>query len=241
MNNKYKGKGKVYKCPYENHYFYVEIENNFGISFPSCKKPICCFCLKKIYSRTYRKCCIKRKLGLMHLYGKKLYLKLDQREHFSDTINSEKIIFIIPLLNFFFLVGIFFNAFFYKILRKHNNGINDFTYEDLLRKNSKYWVINIIINIITTIFLVLSFFIFSILISILLLILIIIRKKWYMYLVGFFLEDFEYFFSNWSCIHYMPIFIVDDNYSQLNLLFFISNSYINFILMNSKFIKEEFI
>ena len=177
----------------------LEIDNNFGISCPSCKETICCFCIKKIYNGVYEKCCTKRKLSLMDSYGKKIYSNLEDREYYIDLIKQEKCIFITSIVNFFFVIGIFFNAFFYKIVRKNNDGMHNLTYEDLLRQNSKYWVINIIINIFTAVFLVIPFTFFSFLISILLLILIIIRKKWYMYLIGFFLEDYEYYYSNWNC------------------------------------------
>ena len=53
----------------------------------------------------------------MHYKGKE-YINPDERNNFYDS-EYETIIFIIPGISLIFLVGIFFNAFFYKIVRKN--------------------------------------------------------------------------------------------------------------------------
>ena len=195
MNNKYNGKGNIYKCPFANHYFYGE-QKDYGILCPSCNKPICIFCLNPIVDAWYAKCCTKRKLCIMHYKGKE-YTNPDERNNFYDS-EYETIIFIIPGISLIFLVGIFFNAFFYKIVRKNYDEKNyDLTYESFLRRrNDYYWALNIAINGITSLILVIPFLIFNITISILLIILIIIRRKWYMYLIGFFHEDWYFLNKN---------------------------------------------
>jgi len=195
MSNKYNGKGKIYRCSFANHYFYGE-QKDYGILCPSCNKLICIFCLNPIINSWNAKCCTKRKLYLMHFNGKR-YLNPDERNHFYDSEN-EYIIFIIPGINFIFLIGIFLNAFFYKIVRKNYDAKNyDLTYESFLRRKDKfYWALNIAINGITSLILVIPFLIFNITISILLIILIIIRRKWYMYLIGFFHEDWYFLNKN---------------------------------------------
>ena len=132
----------------------------------------------------------------MHYNGKE-YINPDERNNFYDS-EYETIIFIIPGISLIFLVGIFFNAFFYKIVRKNYDEKNyDLTYESFLRRKDKfYWALNIAINGITSLILVIPFLIFNITISILLIILIIIRRKWYMYLIGFFHEDWYFLNKN---------------------------------------------
>lgn len=195
INYKYNGKGNIYKCPFEKHYFYGE-EKEYRIVCPSCNKEICNYCLLPIFEDWNAKCCTKRKLLIMHNNGTTFSNLQDRQRQHGDFYDEEveEIIFFIPGISLIFLVGIFFNAFFYKIVRKYYDKEKfSITYEDHLREvDERYWVINIAINGITSIIMVIPFFIFNIAISLLLLILIIIRSKWYFYLIGFFNEDFYF-------------------------------------------------
>ena len=197
MNELYREQRKIYKCPFKNHYICVE-PNDEIIKCPSCNKEICLFCLNEFTNSWYRRCCSKRKLAIMHANGID-YSNLEDRRN-SNYYDSEieTIMFFIPGISLIFLIGIFDNAFFYKIVRKHYDNIDyNSTYEELLReKNRIYWAINIAINGFTSIILVIPFFIFNCFISILLLLLIIIREKWYMYLIGFLHEDWYFLNKN---------------------------------------------
>ena len=197
MNNKYEGKGEIYKCPLGNHYFYGIKKEDYSIFCQSCKKEFCYFCLTPLFDHWYAKCCTKRKLCIMHYNGKS-YLKEGEDEGHFYNIEKEGFIFIIPGISFIFLIGIFFNAFFYKIVRKNYDEKNiDLTYEDhLRRKDIKYWILNIAINEITAVILVIPFLIFNIFISVLLLLIIIIWRKWYKYLLGFLHEDWYFLNKN---------------------------------------------
>ena len=106
INNKYKGKGNICKCPFENHYFYGE-EKEYNILCPSCNKNICYFCLTPVVDAWYAICCSKRKLYAMHYKGK-IYSNPEERDgHYYDA-EYETIMIFIPGISLIFLVGIFF-------------------------------------------------------------------------------------------------------------------------------------
>ena len=195
MNKKYNGKKNLYKCPYEKHYFYGEIKDYF-ILCPSCNKKICPFCYRPIVDSWFAICCVKRKVYAMHYQGIE-FSNSEKESHFYNS-GTEILYFLLPGISFLFLFAIFFNAFFYKIVRKNSNGKNhDLTYEDLLRKRTiKYLIVNMVINGVTSFVWLISFFVFNFGICILLLILLIIRKKWYMYLIGFFHQDWYFLYKN---------------------------------------------
>ena len=182
---------------FEKHYYGEEKE--YSILCPSCHKKICYFCLTPVVNSWFAKCCTKRKLYIMHDKG--ITYSKERDNHFYDA-EKEAIMIFIPGISLIFLVGIFFNAFFYKIVRKHYDIKNhDLTYEHNLRKRDKrYWMVNIAINGFTSIIMVIPFFIFNITISILLLILIIIRSKWFFYIIGFLNEDWHFLNKNLNYI-----------------------------------------
>ena len=193
MNNKNTGTKKLYKCPYKNHYFYAEIKE-YSILCPSCNAKICPFCYKPIFDSWFAKCCSKRKVYSMHYQGVE-FSNSEGEGHFYNY-ETEIVYFLLPGISLLFLIAIFFNAFFYKIVRKNYNK-DDLTYEDLLRKNKKIiLVINMAINGFMSFILLIPFFFFNCGICTLLLILLIIRKKGYMYLIGFFHEDWYFLHKN---------------------------------------------
>ena len=81
----------------------------------------------------------------MH-YNGATFSNLQDRQN-SDYYDAEyeEIIFFIPGISLIFLVGIFFNAFFYKIVRKYFNEEKlSITYEDHLREvHERFWVITL--------------------------------------------------------------------------------------------------
>ena len=197
MNNKYNGTKNIYKCPSKKHFFYGEIKD-YSILCPMCDIKIRPFCYNPIVDSWFAKCCTKRKVYSMHYQGIE-FSNPDQRGgHFYDS-ETEIVYFVLPGISFLFLIGIFFNAFFYKIVRKNAGARHDSTYEDFLRRKSKIiLVINMAFNGFMSIFLLIPFFIFNCGISLLLLILLIIRKKWYMYFIGFLHEDWYFLNKNFK-------------------------------------------
>ena len=196
MNNKYKGAKKLYKCPCKKHYFYAEIID-YSISCPSCKDKICPFCNNPIEDSWFAKCCSKRKLYIMHYQGLEFSNPEESKGRFYDY-ETEIVYFFLPGISLLFLIAIFFNAFFYKIVRKNCNRKDyDLTYEGFLRRKGKIMLLlNMWFNAFMSFILLIPFFFFNCGICILLLILLIIRKKWYMYLIGFFHEDWYFLNKN---------------------------------------------
>lgn len=196
MNNKYKGTKNLYKCPCKKHYFYAEIID-YSILCPSCNEKICPFCYNPIENSWFAKCCSKRKLYSMHYQGLIFSNPEENKNRFYDY-EKEIVYFLLPGISLLFLIAIFFNAFFYKIVRKNCNKKDyDLTYESLLRKNTKIiLVLNMAINGFMSFILLIPFFFFNCGICILLFILFIIRKKWYMYLIGFLYEDWYFLYKN---------------------------------------------
>ena len=196
MNNKYKGTKNLYKCPFKKHYFYAEIID-YSVLCPSCNEKICPFCHNPIENSWYAKCCSKRKLYIMHYQGLNFSNPEEDKNRLYDY-EKEIVYFLLPGISLLFLIACIFNAFFYKIVRKKNNEKEyDLTYENLLGKKSKrILILNMAINGFMSFILLIPFFFFNCGICIILFILFIIRKKWYMYLVGFFYEDWYFLYKN---------------------------------------------
>ena len=195
MNKKYNGRGKIYKCSYDKNYFYEQI-NEYTILCPSCEKELCCFCLKPPRSQWFAKCCLMRKLCIMHYKGIENSKPENRENNYLYDVEIEIVIFLIPVINFLYFLAVLYNGLFVKINSSHYNNDNQYqeylTYEDCLRKNKIRFIIILVINAITVIFLLMPLFFLNIAISVLLLILIIIRRNWYMYLIGFLHEDWYF-------------------------------------------------
>ena len=199
MNQKYPNNGRLYKCPFEKLFFYEERKDGYNVICPSCKKSLCCFCLKPVIEAWYAKCCITRKLYIMHYQGV-TFSELEERKnsHFYDY-EKETISFLIPIINFSFFIAILYNAFLFKISSEHydeNNNENISYFEYYKTKSVVRLIIFMVIIGITALVLLIPFFIFDVAISIMLLILLIIRTKWYMYLIGLFHEDWYFLKKN---------------------------------------------
>ena len=204
MNNKYKGTKNLYKCPFKKHYFYAEIID-YSILCPSCNEKVCSLCYNPIENSWFAKCCSKRKLFIMHYQGLHFSNPEENKGSFYDY-EKEIISFLLPGISLLFFIAIFYNAFFYKIVRKNNNKKDyDLTYESFLRKNTKIiLILNMVINGFMSVILLIPFFFFNCGICIFLFILLIIRKKWFMYLIGFFHEDWYFLNKNlkyMKCCH----------------------------------------
>ena len=189
MNQKYPNNGRLYKCPFEKLFFYEERKDKYHVICPSCKKSLCCFCQKPVIETWYAKCCITRKLYIMH------YKAVTFSNRCFYDADKEIISFLIPIINFLFFIAILYNAFLFRISTEHyneNNNENISYFEYYKTKSVARLIIFEVIIGITALVLLIPFFIFDFAISIMLLILLIIRTKWYMHLIGFFHEDFYF-------------------------------------------------
>ena len=194
MNKKYNGRGKIYKCPYDKNYFY-EQNNDYKILCPSCEKELCCFCLKPPIVQWNAKCCLMRKICIMHYKGIEYSIPENRKNQYLCDVEIEIVFFLIPIINFLYFLAALYNGLFVKINSSHknNNRYHEYmTYEEYLRENEIRFIIIMVINAITVLFLLLALFFLNIAISVLLLILIIIRRNWYMYLIGFMHEDWYF-------------------------------------------------
>ena len=148
---------------------------------------------------------VQKENYIMHYQGLEFSNPEEYKGHFHEY-EKEIAFFFLPGISLLFLIAIFYNAFFYKIVRKNfKRKDHDLTYEDLLRKKGKKMLIlNMAINGFMSFILLIPFFFFNCGICILLLILLIIRKKWYMYLIGFLHEDWYFLNKNLKyrkCFH----------------------------------------
>ena len=111
MIKKYGDKGKLYKCPINKIYFYTSDEEsgiyhkNEGFC-PICKRRICFFCLQFIPIDDYN-CCLKRKFREMYKSGIE-YCNTNIRDY-GDYEERALKYFLIPGVNFIFLIGVIFN------------------------------------------------------------------------------------------------------------------------------------
>ena len=185
--------GKFYKCPNDKIYFYEEkigIEGNC----PLCRKNICLFCMNSI---SYHNCCLKRKFTLMCEEGKRnLNRKMSDLNDYEEAFIEY---FLIPGVNIIFFIGIFFYITFYN-LEIHYDKRNIHPDQSTIRYRKIMFCLLIASNGITSIFLAISFFIFGILFSIIFLGIIIFKKKFCIFLIGFFYDEWEYIYKNFHYI-----------------------------------------
>jgi len=197
MINKYGDRGKIYKCPFNKIYFYTSDEES-GIDHmnegfcPLCKKWICFFCLQLIPRDLYN-CCLKKKFADMYKSGIK-YCNTKIKDY-GDYEERALKYFLIPGVNFIFLIGIIFNFSYYKLVIAYEDG-NAYGYECFLHQNYLRFSVILAINGITSIFLSIPFFLYTIYASILTLISIIFNQKIFSFFVGAIDEDWSYINRN---------------------------------------------
>lgn len=198
MIDKYGIKGKLYKCPDDKIFFYTSDEENGRVHesegiCPLCKNKVCYFCKKKV-GYDWIHCCLKRKFVRMKKEGKdNLNAKM------SDLGDYEKAFlkyFLIPGLNIIFFIGIFFNITYYKLIMVYE-GNHSYPYESFLHQNYLRFSIILALNGLTSIVLSFIFLIFGIIFSIILLILILFKTNYFMFLIGFFHDDWVYIYKNY--------------------------------------------
>lgn len=197
MISKYGENAKLYKCPIDKIYFYTSDEeggnnhNNEG-HCPICKKAICFFCLQ-LTTRGMFNCCFKKKFIEMYQSGLE-YCNTKIRDYGDYETRAIKY-FLLPGINFIFLIGIIFNFSYYKFIMGYEDG-DDYAYESYLHQNYFRFGVIVAINGITSIVLSFSFFLYTIYASILILISIIINQKIFSFFVGAIHEDWAYINRN---------------------------------------------
>ena len=197
--NEFGNDAKLFKCKYDNLYFYVSKNNckTFPFYFkecPLCHKQICYFCSGTIYSQNTDNgnCCVRRKLYYLFFHNGFAYFNLDN----VAEINREdyKIFFIlslIPLLGTFFLI-IFTSGYFFFVLEikdiKRKNDVNVLqnyrTYADYLNQYYSSCLI-ITIYVFTYIILTVCFALYDIYFKIILVFISLFSKFYpFKYLIG---------------------------------------------------------
>ena len=129
MLEKYGNNAKLFKCIYENAYFYVSKKdfNNMHLYksiCPSCNRKICYFCSRALNSDyDPGNCCVKRRILYM-IYEDGLAL-LDSQDYSREFIQ-----FLFPFLTLFFIIGIISKNL-YHTLRVFKNNIDyDYYFKD---------------------------------------------------------------------------------------------------------------
>ena len=181
---------KLFKCKYDNLYFYVSKVNcnTFPFYFkecPFCHKKICYFCSSTIYSQEEDNgnCCIKRKLYYLFFHNGFAYINNDNLAEINkEDFKYFLILSSIPLIGGF-LVIVSFSTFFFFFLElkdiKRKNDVNALqygrTYSEYI---NQYYSHCIILTLYITSFILLSicFFVYDIYFKILLLFISLFSK-----------------------------------------------------------------
>ena len=117
---------KLYRCIYDNIYFYGSNEEFH--KFPFCKsqcslcyKTICYFCSRNTENnKDFGNCCIKRKINYIILHD-------INNDNFEKDFYFYLLIFFVPIITLFLFIGII-SEYFYYLLIKYDKNI--FYYED---------------------------------------------------------------------------------------------------------------
>ena len=120
MLEKYGKKSKLYKCPFENIYFYglnknnnndFKLYNSFKSKCPLCHHSICCFCYKDSDD-----CCIRNRICYLLFY---IGFSIINKK--NDDYSFYLILFFFPMCTLFLLIGIISKYFFHYLLKDNNN------------------------------------------------------------------------------------------------------------------------
>jgi len=121
---------KLYKCIYDNIYFYGS--NKEFYEFPFCKsrctlcyKKICYFCSRNTEdNKDFGNCCIKRKFYYIILHD-------INNDNFEKDFYFYLLIFFVPMITLFLFIGVISENFYYFLIKFDNNicyyEANDFT------------------------------------------------------------------------------------------------------------------
>ena len=177
---KYGNDAKLFKCKFDNIYFYISNKNCKTFPFyykecPLCKNKICYFCSKRVSigGNDNGNCCLKRKLYYLFLYKGFYYFKgLDKVDELKrDDFYLFFILSLIPVFGLFLNI-ITISGYFCLILQFKNTSK---CYSDHFKE---IYCCNLILHILllTSILLSIIFFIYDIYFKIILLIFSLIFK-----------------------------------------------------------------
>jgi len=168
----YGNDAKLFKCSYDNAYFYSSNEDFKNMPLcsskcPSCNKPICYYCSGYSYDRnSFGECCLKRRIYYKFFYDGLLFINGE-----NEGLKKYFLIFLLPICTFFLLVGVACCDLFY-ILRKKKSQEH---YPHYFKDNKIIWN-SIIINGLMAIVLSITYIFFSFIFKILLLVISIFTK-----------------------------------------------------------------
>ena len=171
MLKRYGNDAKLFKCTYDNCYFYginkeCKTKPYYLGQCPICSCSLCYYCLKPINDLYNRgRCCVKRKILCMFLQDGYSFIKPEPTDEVKFYYSYLKIFFI-PIVSFMFFVAYFTITYFYKISMKDS----DIICESIFNRNERAFSIEIAINVGFVFTLAIPFFILDIYFKILLLI-----------------------------------------------------------------------
>ena len=151
MIKKYGNDAKLFKCIYDNLYFYVSYNDCKSMPYylrkcPECQHKICYFCSRDIENqRENGNCCIPRKLYYI-LFEDSSYFFTEGEKRLKDFY-AEIAIFIFPIIYFIYFVGVISACFYYrlymnhKLFLKYKNKYNKvLTYEYHLKRKGIFFI-----------------------------------------------------------------------------------------------------
>ena len=151
MLKRYGKDAKLFKCNYDNCYFYGTNKEcrtkPYGSAYcPICSRSICYYCLEYNNDSLDRgRCCVKRRIYCMFFQDGYSFIKPDQYDE-PDAYYSFLIIFFIPIISFMYVVAYFSATYFYKLYMKNKGG----TYESIFYKsdnNGRFFFTEIVVNV----------------------------------------------------------------------------------------------
>ena len=191
-----------YTCSYDNIIFcpILDYQNKKDLKSPCpiCKNDICFFC-KKTFKRDHANCCLRQIFRYMHKDG--IRLLNSEQDKIENYDKKSFYFFLIPCINFIFLINFFYNVLFYKLVFI-NEKDDDYEkrYMDVFYMNGHQhealFVFNVIVNALTSFLLLIPFFVYDIGISFICLILSAFPKSPYTYFIGFINNEWNYLFGH---------------------------------------------
>ena len=156
MLKKYGNDAKLFKCSYDEIYFYCAYESFRKLPLcsskcPSCNQPICYYCSRVAHNNnSFGDCCLKRRLYYKFIYDGFLFINLKE----SEELKFYFMLFLFPICTFFLFVSLTYNDFFCKlrknIIKYYDNGENNIIW-------ISKWIMGLIAFILSIIYMVHSF------------------------------------------------------------------------------------
>ena len=133
----YGNNAKLFRCKYDNCYFYqsnkeCKTKPYYKANCPICNLSICYYCLRNsdnLYDRG--ECCIKRRIYCIIFQDGYAFIKPEESDDVNCYYSILAIIFI-PIISFMYFIAYFSVVFFYKLSKKNSEGI----YENIFNSAS---------------------------------------------------------------------------------------------------------